>query len=71
MVAIGAATGALSDSLNAATIIIVILTTFMAPPLLQLAFSRSEESTPVEGELVGELEPGLVERNSIGLSLSQ
>jgi Kef-type K+ transport system membrane component KefB len=42
--AIGAATGALSDSLNAAIIVMVILTTFLAPPLLRWAFSLSESS---------------------------
>jgi Kef-type K+ transport system membrane component KefB len=42
--AIGAATGALSDSLNAAIIVMVILTTFLAPPLLRWAFSLSESA---------------------------
>ncbi len=40
--AIGASTGVLSDALNAAIIVMVILTTFLAPPLLRWAFSIGE-----------------------------
>ncbi len=36
---VGAASGALSDSLNAAVIVMVIATTFVAPPLLRVAFN--------------------------------
>lgn len=39
---VGAASGALSDSLNAAIIVMVIATTFVAPPLLRIAFSRGD-----------------------------
>lgn len=46
--AIGAATGALSDSLNAAIIVMVILTTFLAPPLLRLTFSLGQADTAAE-----------------------
>jgi Mn2+/Fe2+ NRAMP family transporter len=42
--AIGASTGALSQSLNAAIIVMVILTTFLAPPLLRWAFSLSGDA---------------------------
>lgn len=42
----GANTGILSDALQAAIIVMVILTTFVAPPLLRLVFQR-EESAPV------------------------
>jgi len=41
--AIGSATGALNKPLEAAIIIMVILTTFVAPPCLRLAFKDSEE----------------------------
>jgi Kef-type K+ transport system membrane component KefB len=35
---VGSASGVLSDALNAAIIMMVILTTFVAPPLLRVAF---------------------------------
>jgi Kef-type K+ transport system membrane component KefB len=40
--AIGTASGVLDKSLQAAIIIMVILTTFLAPPFLRLAFANSE-----------------------------
>lgn len=43
--AVGSASGALSKSLEAAIIVMVILTTFLAPPLLRVAFSGSTESS--------------------------
>jgi Kef-type K+ transport system membrane component KefB len=46
---IGAASGVIDKSLAAAIIVMVILTTFMAPPLLRVAFDRSK-NTPVETE---------------------
>ncbi|MCU0525298.1 MAG: cation:proton antiporter [Elainella sp. Prado103] len=46
--AIGAATGALSDSLNAAIIVMVILTTFVAPPLLRLTFAVGQAEAATE-----------------------
>lgn len=42
---VGSATGILSESLNAAIIVMVILTTFVAPPLLRVVF---REETPSE-----------------------
>ncbi len=45
---IGSASGVLSKPLEAAIIIMVILTTFLAPPLLRLAFSNSEPSDKAE-----------------------
>jgi Kef-type K+ transport system membrane component KefB len=39
---VGTASGVLSDSLDAAIIMMVILTTFVAPPLLRVAFKRGE-----------------------------
>lgn len=46
---IGTASGAIDKSLAAAIILMVILTTFLAPPLLRIAFDRSK-TTPVEIE---------------------
>ena len=37
---VGAATGVLTDSLDAAIIVMVIFTTFIAPPFLRLAFQQ-------------------------------
>ncbi|WP_404791330.1 cation:proton antiporter [Altericista sp. CCNU0014] len=42
--AIGAASGALDKSLQAAIIIMVILTTFLAPPFLRIAFGSAQAS---------------------------
>lgn len=39
---VGSASGALSESLEAAIIVMVILTTFLAPPLLRIVFNESE-----------------------------
>jgi Kef-type K+ transport system membrane component KefB len=46
---IGSASGVLSKPLEAAIIIMVILTTFIAPPFLRVAFGKSEEP-PTTGE---------------------
>lgn len=45
---IGSASGALSKPLEAAIIIMVILTTFLAPPFLRLTFGESAPQQPVE-----------------------
>jgi Kef-type K+ transport system membrane component KefB len=55
----GATTGVLSDALQAAIIVMVILTTFLAPPLLRVVFSQqetvaSESAGFVEGVQVAE-----------------
>ena len=42
---VGAASGALSESTEAAIIVMVIVTTFVAPPLLRLVFKDPEEAT--------------------------
>ena len=42
---VGSASGALSESTEAAIIMMVILTTFIAPPLLRIVFKESEEVT--------------------------
>lgn len=54
---IGSASGVLSKPLEAAIIIMVILTTFLAPPFLRVAFGQSEEP-PTTGEAA--LEPAVV-----------
>jgi len=41
---VGGASGALSKSLEAGIIVMVILTTFLAPPFLRLAFQQPDES---------------------------
>jgi Kef-type K+ transport system membrane component KefB len=41
---VGSASGVLPESLDAAIIVMVILTTFVAPPLLRVAFQQSETS---------------------------
>jgi Kef-type K+ transport system membrane component KefB len=40
---VGAASGVLSESLDAAIIVMVIFTTFLAPPLLRVVFKEEEE----------------------------
>jgi len=40
---VGASTGILSKSLNAAIIAMVIITTFIAPPLLRIVFDKADE----------------------------
>jgi Kef-type K+ transport system membrane component KefB len=45
--AVGSASGVLSRSLNAAIIVMVIFTTFLAPPFLRLAFAQ--KTAPAEG----------------------
>lgn len=46
---IGSSSGILSESLNAAIIMMVIITTFLAPPLLRLVFPvATPKSSPVE-----------------------
>ena len=54
---IGSASGALSKPLEAAIIIMVILTTFLAPPFLRIAFGQSTEP-PAPGEPT--LEPAVI-----------
>ncbi len=43
---IGSASGVLSDPLEAAIIVMVILTTFLAPPLLQLSLKEQDNNPP-------------------------
>ncbi len=44
---VGSASGALSESTEAAIIMMVILTTFIAPPFLRLVFTESDQSEEV------------------------
>lgn len=48
---VGAASGILSKPLEAALVVMVILTTFLAPPLLRVAFERGGGATPGTLEL--------------------
>lgn len=54
---IGSASGVLSKPLEAAIITMVILTTFLAPPFLRLAFGQSSESQPLVEPAILEKEP--------------
>ena len=45
---IGSASGVLSNGLDAAIIVMVIVTTFLAPPLLQAAFKKSPQNSSQE-----------------------
>lgn len=45
---VGSASGVLSESLEAAIIVMVILTTFLAPPLLRIVFKDSDSVPPEE-----------------------
>ncbi len=49
--AVGTASGVLSKSLNAAIIVMVILTTFIAPPLLRVAFAKGANPAGEAGDL--------------------
>ncbi|MEY3223211.1 MAG: hypothetical protein RLZZ203_2067, partial [Cyanobacteriota bacterium] len=48
---VGAASGVLSKPLGAAIIMMVILTTFIAPPLLRLVFPDSDTATNLDNNL--------------------
>ncbi|MEC4982725.1 MAG: cation:proton antiporter [Oscillatoria sp. PMC 1068.18] len=48
---VGAASGALSESTEAAIIMMVILTTFVAPPLLRFVFQEPEAESSVNGAI--------------------
>ncbi|WP_416670382.1 cation:proton antiporter [Egbenema bharatensis] len=54
---IGSASGVLSKPLEAAIITMVILTTFLAPPFLRVAFGESSESEPLVAQTTLEKEP--------------
>ncbi len=48
----GATTGVLSDSLQAAIIVMVIFTTFLAPPLLRVVFKDAETAIDDEAKVI-------------------
>ncbi|NJN01759.1 MAG: cation:proton antiporter [Leptolyngbyaceae cyanobacterium SL_1_1] len=50
---VGSASGALSESLEAAIIVMVILTTFLAPPLLRIVFKDEDEADAVSEAVTG------------------
>ncbi len=52
--AVGAASGVLPKSLNAAIIVMVILTTFLAPPLLRVVFAKEPLSLAEQSAPTGE-----------------
>ncbi len=69
---VGAASGVLSNSLNAAIIVMVILTTFVAPPLLRVAFNRGETEVPLAAAIADNgngasvvFEEGMSEREKV------
>ncbi|NJL45385.1 MAG: cation:proton antiporter, partial [Leptolyngbyaceae cyanobacterium SM2_3_12] len=47
---VGAASGVLSESLDAAIIAMVIITTFIAPPLLRVVFQDADSADGVQDE---------------------
>lgn len=47
---VGSASGVLSESLEAAIIVMVIMTTFVAPPLLRVVFNDSQQAQPDAAE---------------------
>ncbi|WP_040629855.1 cation:proton antiporter [Fortiea contorta] len=53
---VGAASGALSKPLGAAIIMMVILTTFLAPPLLRFVFPDPETATTSSGESTADIQ---------------
>ncbi len=70
---VGAASGVLNSALNAAIIVMVILTTFVAPPLLRVAFNLGETEAPVAATAIADngngasvvFEEGLGEREKV------
>lgn len=54
---VGSASGVLSESLDAAIIVMVILTTFLAPPLLRLVFKDTEDLAIHQHEQISAKDP--------------
>ena len=64
---VGAASGALPESLDAAIIVMVIVTTFIAPLWLRSAFQGAEEATAVleeEPASLSDLKDAVIERDA-------
>ncbi len=53
---VGAASGVLTESLDAAIIVMVIFTTFLAPPLLRMVFNADEDAIAPE-KIAADLQP--------------
>jgi Kef-type K+ transport system membrane component KefB len=60
---VGSASGALSEATEAAIIMMVILTTFIAPPLLRLVFQDKETATSANITLSEESEVATSSKN--------
>ena len=67
--AVGSESGVLSKPLEAAVIVMVILTTFMAPPLLRVVFNQSDRATATalgaQSNPSVTLNPGLVDLEKV------
>ena len=68
---VGSASGVLSDALNAAIIVMVILTTFLAPPLLQIIFKDEPaeiEKTSASASAIAEADGQVMSTNNLTIS---
>ena len=69
---VGSASGILSESLEAAIIVMVIMTTFLAPPLLRVVFKPDEDDAYTTDKPASILDGGTVESvSSIGEKTNQ
>lgn len=71
---IGSASGALSKPLEAAIIMMVIITTFLAPPLLRVVFQDEPQTVPESGEPTSDSankSPSLTESELVKAGLTQ
>ena len=69
---VGSASGILSESLEAAIIVMVIMTTFLAPPLLRVVFKPDEDDAYATDKPASILDGGTVESvSSIGEKTNQ
>jgi Kef-type K+ transport system membrane component KefB len=66
--AIGSASGVLSKPLEAAIIVMVILTTFIAPPLLRLVFKDDQVTATIDSQALVE---GNVENRALSKQLTE
>lgn len=66
---VGAASGALSRPLEAAIIVMVILTTFLAPPLLRWAFATS--ASEFSGEITEAIASGTSEPLELSMNMAE
>jgi Kef-type K+ transport system membrane component KefB len=68
-VAVGSATGVLSKSLEAAIIVMVILTTFVAPALLRVVFKDDPQELSVIASVETDTVPDLGQANAVKAEL--